>query len=270
VRSGEERNNRRDHVIACAQFLLRRRRTLLRGHTLLASSGTPVLFESLSQMFMSLCISPSPPRTLTKPLLAARCLASCLAHTISTIQATSTPRQTRRTPPTLRERMDGASAVYAADRASYWRRTSSFRAEPCKPWKPVEMGIVVSLGRTRIACARIACAQTAGGANVRLASVMHRCAMGALHVRTTSSLGAHGSRRCTACSSITRRSSAFSLQLDAKHRARTAMAQQQLDRQRRTHTFGLYSRKWLFSHPTECLLIAMIGTSTQYLSNLRL
>jgi hypothetical protein len=33
-------------------------------------------------------------------------------------------------------------------------------------------------------------------------------------------LTAHRSRRCTVCSSITRRSSAFSLQLEATHRAR--------------------------------------------------
>jgi hypothetical protein len=46
------------------------------------------------------------------------------------------------------------------------------------------------LGRAHIAFARITCAQTAGGANVPLASVLHRCAMGALRVRTTSSLGA--------------------------------------------------------------------------------
>jgi hypothetical protein len=32
------------------------------------------------------------------------------------MQAMTTPRQTRQTPPTLRERVDGASAVYAADR----------------------------------------------------------------------------------------------------------------------------------------------------------
>jgi hypothetical protein len=59
-----------------------------------------------------------------------------------------------------------------AGRTSCLRCTSSFRAEPYEPQKPVEMGIVVRLGRADIACARIACAQTAGGANVRLASVL--------------------------------------------------------------------------------------------------
>jgi hypothetical protein len=77
-----------------------------------------------------------------------------------------------------------------AGRASCLRRTSSFRAEPYEPQKPVEMGIFVCLGGAHIACACIACAQTAGGANVRLASVLWRCAIGALRVRTTSSLGA--------------------------------------------------------------------------------
>jgi hypothetical protein len=53
-----------------------------------------------------------------KPLLAARWLASCLAQRISRIQATTTPRQTRRTLQTLRERVDGASEVYTASRLS--------------------------------------------------------------------------------------------------------------------------------------------------------
>jgi hypothetical protein len=81
----------------------------------------------------------------------------------------------------------------------------------------------VRLSRAHNTCARIACAQTAGGANVRLASVLYRCSMGALRVRATSSLeplAAHRSRRCTPCSSSTRRGSAFLLQLEATHRAR--------------------------------------------------
>jgi hypothetical protein len=59
-----------------------------------------------------------------------------------------------------------------AGRASCLRRTTSFRAEPYEPQKPVGLGIVVRLCRAHIACAPIACAQTAAGANVRLASVL--------------------------------------------------------------------------------------------------
>jgi hypothetical protein len=60
-----------------------------------------------------------------------------------------------------------------AGRASCLRRTSSFRAEPYEPQKPVKMGIVVRPGRAHFACARIACAHIADGANnARLVSVL--------------------------------------------------------------------------------------------------
>jgi hypothetical protein len=109
------------------------------------------------------------------------------------------------------------------------------------------MRIFVRLGRARIACARIACAQTAGGANVRLASVMHRCAMGALRVRETSSLGA------TYCTQIPQmygvlvyHAPELGFLAPARGqtpRAPTAMAQGQLDtgRQRHRYAYGSYS-----------------------------
>jgi hypothetical protein len=64
------------------------------------------------------------------------------------------------------------SMTRIAGRASCMRCTGSFRAEPYEPQKPVGLEIVVCLGRAHIDCSPIACAQTAGGANVRLASVL--------------------------------------------------------------------------------------------------
>jgi hypothetical protein len=56
--------------------------------------------------------------------------------------------------------------------ASCWWRTSSFRTEPYKPQETIGLGIFVCLGRAHVICAPIACSQTAGGANVRFASVL--------------------------------------------------------------------------------------------------
>jgi hypothetical protein len=110
-----------------------------------------------------------------------------------------------------------------AGRASCLRRTSSFRAEPYEPQKPVELGIVMHLGRVHIACARIAAHRLPSAPT----SGLRVCSRDARWVRSVfvqllrlAPLTPHRSRSCTVCSSITRRSSAFSLQLEATHRAR--------------------------------------------------
>jgi hypothetical protein len=262
-----ERNNRRDHVIASVQFLLRRRRSLLRNHSLIASSGAPgrLLFESLSQMVMLRCIAPrrasrrrraDPARTLSLCSLLAG-LSRVLSRVWRKLYLEYRQRQRHDRPAGRCRRCVSAWMVPAqsmpriAGRASCLRRTSSFRAEPYEPQKSLELGTVVRLDCAHMAYARSACTQAAGGANVRLASVLQRCAMGALCVRTTSSLGAaYRTQIPQMYSVLVYHAPELGFLAPARGqtlRSRTAMAPGQLDRQRRGHAYGSYLGEWLLA-----------------------
>jgi hypothetical protein len=178
-------------VIASALFSLRR--CLLRGHTLRPRRELPRVCYSV-HLQKKLCHVASrqaahprrqragPPRILS--------LCSLLAgsHRVSRSKKSEYRLVGRRRGCVRAWMIRAQSMPRIAGRASCLR-TSSFRAEPYHLERPIELRIGMHLGRAHIACARVFRAQIAGSANVRLASMLWRCAMGALRVRTTSSLG---------------------------------------------------------------------------------
>jgi hypothetical protein len=153
-----------------------------------------------------------------------------------------------------------------AGRASCLRRTSSFRTEPYEPQKPVGIGITHILPAHLFPAHRPPAAPTSG---------LRVCSTDAQWVRSVfvqllrlAPFTAHRFRSCTACSSITRRSSAFSLQLEAKQ---CACAPQWLRanstdsdvHMRMDHILASgYSRT-----PNGCLVFTMFANITQCLPN---
>jgi hypothetical protein len=148
-----------------------------------------------------------------------------------------------------------------AGRASGLRRTGSFRAKPYESHG--RMGTVVRPGGAHIARACPAPCQRPARESAR--GMRNGCAQ----CSCLAPLTAHRSRSCTACSSITRRSSAFSLQLEATHRAR---APQWLRANSTDRNMNMRIDHILASGcsrtPIGCLVFTMLANITQCLPNL--